>query len=246
MKISVITVSFNSIKTIVKSIESVQAQENVEIEHIFIDGGSTDGTVNVITEMLRDNDIFISEQDDGIYNAMNKGVNIATGDIVAILNSDDVFYDCNTLNTVAEIFTDNSVDVVYSNIVYTNLEGKQLGYWCPGSFESKRFSEGWHPPHPGFFCRKYCYEQGGNFDENLKIAADFDIMLRFFEVLKFRSKYLDQYTVKMYNGGASAQFSAILQGFRDIQCAFQKYDISVGIIYFLSRYFKKILRKLQF
>lgn len=245
MKVSVITVAYNAIETIEKTLVSVQAQEGVIIEHILIDGGSTDGTVDIIEKFLRDDDVFISEADDGIYSAMNKGLKLASGDIIAILNSDDVFYSTKTVSSVLTEFSSNSVDIIYSDIVYIDCSGNITGKWLPGSYDNNEFAMGWHPPHPGFFCKRSCYDIAGNFDESLAIAADFDLMLRFLEVFSFKSKYLNLYTVSMYHGGTSAQLMSIFRGFRDIRMSFMKYGIDIGFFYFFNRYGNKILRKLR-
>ena len=245
MKVSVITVSFNSSATIEKTIRSVQEQQNVHIEHVIIDGGSTDGTVEIIQKRLQAGDVFISEPDEGIYNAMNKGLALASGDIIAILNSDDVFYDINTLETVVTLFEQSSVDMVYSNIMYTESTGKINGKWLSGPYQPKSFTLGWHPPHPGFFCKRHCYEVGGNFDENFSIAADFDLMLRFFEVHGFRSVYLNHFTVKMFSGGLSSKVTSVLRGYHDIKAAFNKNRVRMGHAYFVLRYAKKWLLRLH-
>lgn len=242
-KVSVITVSFNSIDTIERTIRSVQAQEGVEVEHIFIDGGSTDGTVNLIKSYSRSDDRWLSENDAGIYDAMNKGISLASGEIIAILNSDDEFAHPRVLKNVVDILSGSTYEMVYSNIYYTDNDRNICGKWKVSPFVGSSFSAGWHPPHPGFFCKKSCYVRGGVFDIAFEVAADFDLMLRFFEIYKFDSFYLDDFTVLMYQGGNSAKLKGILKGFLDIKRSFVKNKIQIGISYFFSRYFNKFFRK---
>ena len=202
---SIVTVSFNSQETILDTFNSIRNQDYKNIEYIVVDGGSKDKTLEIINE---NNDIisnWVSEPDKGIYDAMNKGIKMSTGEFVAILNSDDVYYDNNVVSKVVNHFTENNCDIVYGNLNYVeqyNLE-KIVRKWRCNEYKEV-FLKGWHPAHPSFFVRKKLYENFG-FDLDFKIAADFEIMFRFMEIHKMNSSYLNQVLVKMRTGGESNQ-----------------------------------------
>ena len=206
MKISIITVCFNSSKTIARTIESVLKQKDINIEYLIIDGASKDNTIE-IAESYRE--LFIqkgfsyriqSEPDNGIYDAMNKGIRAATGDIIGILNSDDYYADVDVLSSVLVCFENNATDSVYGNILYVN-NGKPYRYWKSGKQES--FRSGWMPPHPAFFVKKNVYEKYGVFRLDCGINADYEIMLRFLEVHKISTTWVNKICTYMEAGGTS-------------------------------------------
>jgi glycosyltransferase involved in cell wall biosynthesis len=240
---SVITASFNSENSIKKNIESVNNQKNVDIEHIFIDGGSTDKTIEIIKSTSTKSSVLVIGEDTGIYDALNIGIKKASGDLICILNSDDYFNDCNVLNDVYSIFVEKQADIVYSGISYINSKNDILGEWVPDKFYLGSFSDSWHPPHPGFFVRKKCYEESGDFDLNFKIAADYELMYRFFEVHKYKSVLLPRATVKMRNDGYSSLLKSRLHGLIDIKNTFIKHSNKSPFFLMIFKRYKKKLKR---
>lgn len=206
MKVSIITVTYNSEKSLQRSIDSVVSQDYRDIEHIIIDGGSTDNTVSIIKNNKEHISTYISEKDSGIYQALNKGIRLATGDIVGILNSDDVFADTNIISKVVGNFNNNSSDVVYGNLLYVtkNLsENKTIRYWKSNPYNPKYLIFGWMPPHPTMFCKKEIFETYGYYNESLQISSDYDFILRIFKEPMLKKSYIPEVMVKMTAGGKS-------------------------------------------
>jgi glycosyltransferase involved in cell wall biosynthesis len=207
MKISIITVCYNSVATIERAMTSVLSQNYSDVEYIVIDGGSTDGTVDIIKKYQSRIAHFVSEKDGGIYDAMNKGIASATGVVVGILNSDDLYADNNVLSVIMAIFAgDASIDAVYGNIAYFNKETptKFFRYWKAGTFSRAKMRNGWMPPHPAFFVQRAWYEQHGSFRLDFGTAADYELLLRFM-LAGIHMKYIDQTLVYMQAGGASGK-----------------------------------------
>ena len=203
MLISIITVVFNGKQTIEDTINSVAAQTYHNIEHIIIDGGSTDGTLETIEKHRENLSIIVSEPDEGIYDAMNKGIELSTGDVIGFLNADDVFFDSSVLEDVAKIFNDETIGACYSDLVYVDKVNisKVIRYWKSSSFTLGAFSRAWCPPHPTFYARRAVYERLGGFNLVYKIAADAEIMMRFLETYKVKALYVPAVWVKMRVGG---------------------------------------------
>lgn len=205
MKFSIITTSFNSVKTIEDTIRSILVQNYPNIEYIIIDGGSTDGTLEVINKYK--NKIFkiVSERDSGMYDAMNKGIKLATGDIIGILNSDDVYISNEIIKIVANRFQEGGSDCVWGDLVYVDRDdlNKVVRNWKSSSYKEGGFQKGWHPPHPTFFVRKEIYNKYGLFRMDLSTSADYELLLRFLEKFKITSGYIPQMLVKMREGGVS-------------------------------------------
>ena len=205
MKISIITVVFNSASTIKSAIESVLSQTFKDIEYIIIDGGSKDGTVDIVRSYGNKIARFVSEPDKGIYDAMNKGIALATGDVVGILNSDDFYADERVLQTVMEKMQDPQVDCCYSDLVYVdrgNTE-KVVRYWKSCEYKPGLFEQGWMPAHPTFFVRRSVYQKYGSFDLGVDIGTDHELLFRLMFLKKIRSCYIPKVLVKMRLGGAS-------------------------------------------
>ncbi|MCF7821237.1 MAG: glycosyltransferase [Mariprofundaceae bacterium] len=205
MKISVITAVYNARDTIGDAIDSVLGQSHPDVELIVIDGASTDGTCELL-ESYRDRlACFVSEPDRGIYDALNKGIAHASGEIVGFLHADDLFADEHALSKVAEQFSDASVDAVYGDLVYVNKAepDRVIRYWKAGEFSSGKLKSGWMPPHPTLYVRRSIYEQLGSFDTSYHIAADYDFMLRVLGSEQFKCSYIPEVLVKMRVGGAS-------------------------------------------
>ena len=205
MKVSIITVAYNSSKTIKETINSVLAQTYNNIEYIIVDGKSTDGTVELVQSYGDKISRFVSEKDNGIYDAINKGVKMATGDVVGILNSDDILSHNRIIQGVIDTFEQEQVDSVYGDLKYVSPtdNSKTVRYWKSGDYNRNKFIFGWMPPHPTFYVKRKAYEQFGLFDTNLKSAADYELMLRFLYKHKISAAYINEVMVYMKTGGQS-------------------------------------------
>ncbi len=245
MKISIITATYNSQATIQDTIKSVLSQNYCNIEHIIIDGGSTDDTLNIVRSYGDKISKIISEPDKGIYDAMNKGIKLATGDVVGLLNSDDFFNNNTYISQVVETFKkDMEIDAVYANMYYVsqNEPTKIIRYWKSKDFKKKMFFSGWHPPHPTLYIKKDIYKKYGTFDLSFNLAADFELMLRFFERHKIRTKHIDTYAVRMRLGGATSKNWENIRK-QNIECvkAFKKNGFKAPLFYPLYRLMPKLL-----
>ena len=246
MKISVVTVCYNSATTIGDTLRSVREQTYKNIEHIIIDGESKDNTLEIVAALGPHVATLVSERDSGIFDAMNKGLALATGEIIGFLNSDDVFANKDVVSKIAQTMADQSIDACYGDLIYVAQYdvNKVVRYWKSREYKNGLFQRGWVPAHPTFYARRKLYQDYGYFDIDLQLAADFDILLRFFEAHRISSAYIPDVLVKMRLGGASnASFSNILQQNREIAMAFRKYGFNVGMKPFI---FKLLLRFLQF
>lgn len=247
MKVSIITVTLNNAEYIEACIQSVINQDYENIEYIVIDGGSTDGTIDVIKKYENKINVWISEPDEGIYNAMNKGIEIASGDVIGFLNADDVYYDSDVLEKIASVMKYSNTDACYSDLVYVdnNDLNKVVRYWRSHEFQAGFFKKGWVPAHPTFFARKSIYDQYGTFDLRYKLAADYELMARFLEYHKIRVSYVPKVTVKMRIGGASNKsLTNIVKQNLEILHACKKNNIKIFYPLFLMNKF--INRVLQF
>lgn len=248
MKISLITVTFNGGATIRNTIQSVLSQSYPNIEYIIIDGLSSDNTLSIIKDyepQFMGRLKWISEKDYGIYDAMNKGIQIATGDIVGILNSDDLLMDDNVLKDITLAF-DNETDAIYGNLYFVgqNEINHIVRIWKGSPYKS--FTTGWHPAHPTFYVRREVYEKYGAFDISFDISADFELMLRLIEKYHIRTKYIDRYMVKMRVGGKSTgNIRNIIKGNQNIMKAFKKNDILVSTLYPIIRLWPKVLNLIK-
>jgi len=205
MKISIITATWNCAGTVGGCLASVAAQSHTEREHIMIDGGSTDGTLAVLEAQRAALAVLVSEPDGGIYDALNKGIARATGDVVGLLHADDLYADKDVLGRIAAAFADPAVEAVYGDLVYVAKEdtGRVIRYWRSGAYRPGRLRLGWMPPHPTLYLRRALYARYGDFDTRYRIAADYDLMLRVLSRLTGRVVYLPQVLVRMRVGGAS-------------------------------------------
>jgi len=205
MKVSIITSTLNSRKYIEACIGSVLNQTYRDIEYIIIDGGSSDGTLDVIKRYENKICRWISQKDNGVYDAMNKGLEIAKGDIVGFLNSDDIYASQDVIEKIVNCIKENNVDSCYGNVVYVDRDdiARVVRYWVSDDFSKDRFKFGWMPPHPSFFVKRSVYEEHGFFDTSFKIAADYEIMLRFLYKHGVSTCCIPQILVKMRNRGLS-------------------------------------------
>lgn len=204
MTISVITATYNSAATVRDTLMSVRRQSHPQVEHLVIDGGSTDATLSIVSEFPHVARV-VSERDKGIYDAMNKGIALATGDIIAILNSDDFYAHDQVLAHVADTFARKGSDAVYGDLHYVDPErtDRITRRWVSGEYVPGSFRKGWMPPHPSFFVKRGLYDRFGTFNLGLKSAADYELMLRFIEKNGVVPAYLPEVLVKMRSGGHS-------------------------------------------
>lgn len=205
LKISIITVCYNSAKTIESTIQSVIGQSYQNIEYIIVDGLSTDATLTIVNKYADRITAIISEKDKGMYDALNKGIAIATGDIIGILNADDFYVDANVIQKIATVFETQHCDASYADLDYVAADDPQkiIRHWVSGYYKEGMFVTGWMPPHPTFFVRKNIYEKYGTFNSSLTSAADYELMLRFIHRHKIKLAYIPEVLVKMRVGGKS-------------------------------------------
>lgn len=250
MKISLITVTFNSGGTLRDTIQSVLSQTYYDIEYIIVDGHSQDNTVDIIKEYepLFDGRLkWISEKDQGLYDAMNKGFQMATGDMVGIINSDDLLAEATAIEKVIDCFEGHKdIDCVYADLYYVSQydTSKIVRHWITG--KQRSFSKGWHPAHPTFYVKREIYSKYGLFDLDFKFAADFELMLRLVEKEHIRVFYLPEPLVRMRLGGTTSKnLTNIRKG--NIEClnAFRKNGIPVSVLYPFYRLLPKLKQYFQ-
>lgn len=205
LKVSIITVSFNSAKTIASTIDSVLSQDYPNIEYILVDGGSTDGTVDIIQQNQSRIGKWISEKDRGMYDAMNKGIAMATGDVIGILNSDDVYMNTHVISELIELMQSKRAQVVFADLILVDQfdDQKVLRYYDSGHFHPNKFKYGWMPAHPTVFVKRELYEAVGNFSTTYQIAADYEMLIRILAIQRARYAYLPKPVVRMRAGGVS-------------------------------------------
>ncbi|MBS1647941.1 MAG: glycosyltransferase [Bacteroidetes bacterium] len=205
MKISIITVTYNSAQTLENTIQSVVTQNYPNVEYIIVDGNSSDGTLSIIKKYQSKISKIVSEKDEGLYYAINKGIQLATGDVLGVLHADDFYTNTEVLSDVANALNQAKAQALYANLYYVDKEdtSKIVRTWKSGAYKSNHFLWGWMPPHPTFFVKKECYEKYGLFNTNLRSAADYELMLRFLYKHQIRVVYLPEFIVKMRVGGQS-------------------------------------------
>lgn len=204
MKFTIITASKNGSTTLPVCIESIQKQ-TLPAEHLIMDGASTDETIEIVDRYDTAGLRFFSEPDSGIYDAMNKGISLANGDVLGTLNADDFYANEHSLSRVAEIFKNPTIDACYADLVYVDRSNtdRVRRHWRSGTFHPHKFYHGWMPPHPTFFVRRKIYEKYGDFNLALGSAADYELMLRFLVKHRVTAAYIPQVLVKMRTGGVS-------------------------------------------
>jgi len=206
VKVSVITVVYNNVETIEDTIKSVASQDYTDIEHIVIDGGSSDGTLEIIEKYRGKLGGVVTEPAEGIYHAMNKGLALATGEITGFMNSDDLYADSSVVRQVVDTFQDETMDACYADLVYVSKDNeKVIRYWKSAPFEKGSFTFGWCPPHPTFYVRKSLVERLGGFDQSVKIAAGVELMMRYLERGGIRARHIPRVWVTMRMGGKTNQ-----------------------------------------
>lgn len=207
MKISVVTVCLNNASTLEKTLTSVAEQSYRNVEHIIIDGGSCDDTFTVLDRYRSSIACLISETDNGIYDAMNKGIAQSTGDVIGILNADDCYSNTNVLQRVADCFQNSSVEACYGDLVYVDCNNpeQEIRYWKAGDYSSNDVYNGWMPPHPTLFMRKRCYTSYGCYRIDMGTSADYELIIRYLLRYKVVPVYIPHTLVRMRTGGASSR-----------------------------------------
>jgi len=248
LKVSVITATYNRETTIVRALSSISSQTYNDIQIIVVDGASQDNTISVVSPMLSDKDILQSEPDLGIYDALNKGLALADGEIIAFLHSDDVYFDKHIISTVAKVFSDNSIDVVYGDVCFFSGSNvmKTKRQYRSDELSEKNLAWGKMPAHPAIFIRRRVYEDVGYFETDFSIAADYEFLCRLVRYTDVKSLYLPQILVRMQFGGASTggiRNSILLN--KEVLRAIRKNGIYTNIFMLLSKYPSKILQFLK-
>lgn len=245
MRVSIVTVAFNSASTIVDTLESVARQDHPDIEHIVIDGGSVDGTVDLVRTSGGRVSKFVTEPDAGIYDAMNKGLRLCTGDIVGFLNSDDMYSSDGSVSAIVAAFADGDVDAVHGDLVYVRRDdpASVVRHWKATPFSPGAFSLAWCPAHPTFYVRRPVLERAGAFNTSYRVASDLDLMLRVLELGHARSKVIPQVLVRMRMGGVSnSSVRGIVRQNAEVIAAIRSHGLSVNAPVFAV---VKILRRLH-
>jgi len=244
MKISIITIVFNGEATIARAIESVLSQKNVEIEYIVVDGKSQDRTIAAIVPYQKKITYLISEKDTGIYDAMNKGLKLATGDVIGLLNADDFYSNSEVLSVAMQQFSDTTVDIVYGDLEYFRAANpeKTVRIYRSNNFHPSQLKRGLMPAHPALFVRKRVYEQYGLFDSSYKIAGDFEFIIRIFKDGLLKAKYLPLKIVRMQMGGISTGgLKNTITLLKENMRACYQNGIKTNYLWLVSRYPRKLL-----
>jgi len=247
-KISIITITYNSEKTLDDTIKSVLSQNYKNIEYIIVDGNSKDSTIDIVKSYGDKISKFVSEKDSGIYDAMNKGLRLATGDVVGILNSDDFYSDENVIQKIVTVFEENPVDSVFADLIYVkpNDLTTTTRYYDSSYFSPGKFKYGWMPAHPTFFVKRRIYQQYGLFDTTYKIAADYELLTRFLGRYHISYFYIKEALVTMRLGGISTRnlkSNFILN--HEIIRACKENGIYTNWLMVLSKYPQKLLGLLK-
>ncbi len=247
MKISLVTAVYNAELTITDTLKSVAEQTYPFVEHLLIDGKSNDQTVKIIEKNRHANLVLHSEPDQGIYDAMNKGLRLATGEIIGLINADDFYASADVLSKVAAVFADSSVEACYGDLCYVKQFDTSIivRYWKSQDFQKGSFAKGWAPPHPTFFVRRAVYERLGGFDLSYKIAADVELMMRFLEVHQIKAKHIPEVFVKMRLGGTTNKsFSNIWKQNKEVLRALKSHGLQGSLLKFIVH--KLLSRGMQF
>lgn len=241
MKISIITTSYNSQETIFETLKSVNSQSYNNIEHIIVDGESSDRTLEIVDRFDHVAQI-ISERDSGVYEAMNKGIRAASGDIIGFLNSDDYFFSNDIMKEYAEGFRSLSNKIIFGDLQFISRDNKRrIRSWVSSEFSNQKINFGWIPPHPTFYARKELFDNYGGFDESLRFAADYDLMIRFLKVFPENNLYLKGYKVNMrYGGETTKNLINIYLGNKEIISSLRKNGFKVSAFFLIKKFIYKI------
>lgn len=243
MKISIITATFNSSAHIADCVKSVNDQNYHDIEHIIVDGASKDNTLDIVNGIPNRVEKIISEPDKGIYDAMNKGIQAATGYIIGILNSDDFFTSDDVIQTVVDSFKNNDIDALYGDVHFVSPDNlsKSVRYYSSSVFKPSLFRFGFMPAHPSFYMKKECYDKYGLYALDYKIASDYDLLIRYLYKEKIKYKYIKKDFVTMRTGGVSTEnFNSRVTLNKEIVRACRKYGIYTNLFMLSLKYLYKI------
>ena len=246
MKISIITITYNSAKTVQRALASVQEQTYPDIEHVIVDGASTDGTKEIIEAYAakHKNVRWVSEKDNGIYDALNKGIGMASGDVIGFLHSDDKLYSPDSIGQIAAAFASSKADVVYGDLQYCNGD-RVIRRWKSNAFNPRALKYGWMPPHPTVYVRREVYQQVGPYDEWFRISADYDMMLRIFSA-HYHTCYIPEVLVSMETGGASNRNTkARLSKTQEDYIALKKNHVGAGYLTVACKQLRKVRQFLR-
>lgn len=247
-KVSIITVCYNSQSTIEATIQSVLSQDYNHIEYIIVDGKSTDKTLDIVEKYKQNISKVVSEKDEGIYFALNKGIALATGDIIGILHADDIYTNDKVINDVVKVFESTKADTIYGDLQYVdrNNTNKIIRYWKSGIYKHGMFKKGWMPPHPSFFVKSECYKKYGVFNTILKSAADYELMLRLLHKNNCSTAYLPEVLVKMRVGGKSNKsIKNRIVANREDKLAWTLNDLKPGLFTIIRKPLSKISQFLR-
>lgn len=231
LHLSVVTVCLNSAATLGETLASVNVQTHPRIEHIVVDGGSTDGTQALVRAQARRVTTMLSERDRGIYDAMNKGLALTRGDVVGFLNADDAFASPESAAAIARAFGDPAVQACYGDVVYVAADdpSRVIRYWRAGPYRRGQCASGWAPPHPTLYIRREAFTQHGGFDDRLRVAADFELALRLLDVVGLPVRYIPEVLVRMRAGGVSnGSLRGILRGHQEMITVLRAHGLPAG------------------
>ncbi len=236
-KITVITVCYNSAATIGDTLAAVSRQGYKNVEHLIVDGASTDGTVEIVRQWAGHPLVLTSEPDKGIYDAMNKGLARATGDVIGFLNADDFYADSSALEKIAAAFQDEQAEACFGDLVYVSKDDRRvIRYWRSRAFVKGDFANGWCPAHPTFYIRRSALDRCGVFDRAFKLASDVEFMMRYLENGDVRAVYIPAVIVRMRVGGATNQsWRNVLQQNKEVLVALKKNKVPFSTIGFVGR-----------
>lgn len=245
-RLSIITATYNSEKSIIKTINSLNEQTYQDYEHIIIDGGSIDDTVKLAKKSSLKNPIIISQKDDGIYTALNKGISLSCGEYIGFLHSDDVYSSVNVIKELIDVMNTTNPDIIYGDLVYVSSKNhdKVIRKWISGPFSQKQLKFGWMPPHPTFFMKKEIYEKYGCYNQIYSISGDYDAMVRYLKLEGLKIVYINKVLIKMALGGLSNSRSNIIVKWRQDYAILLEHNFNpiVGILFKNFMKLKQFLR----
>ena len=247
MKVSIITTTYNSAATIRDTLESVKAQDYPDIEHIIVDGRSKDGTMQIVASYSHVAQ-SVSEEDQGLYDAINKGIRMSTGDVVGILNSDDFFPEKDVISSIVQAFEKEKVDAVYGDIAFVKPDNlrKIVRYYSSKKFHTGKFAQGYMPAHPSFYAKRSCFQQLGLYQLDYKIAADFELLMRFLMNKNVKTTYIEKVIVYMRTGGVSNKnFLSRYILNKEIIKACRENGVKTNMLYVSLKYFNKIFEYIR-
>jgi glycosyltransferase involved in cell wall biosynthesis len=241
-RVSVITAVYNNAATVKDTLLSFESQSYPRAEHIIVDGASTDGTLDIVRQYAGKNTVIRSEPDQGMYDAMNKGLALASGDIIGFLNADDIYADPHVLEEIVSAIDEKNVDAVYGDLVYVDRMdvGRVVRYWKSRDYQDGLFEKGWMPAHPTFYARKSVYEKYGGYDLSYRRQSDFELTLRFLAVHKIKSAYIPRILVHMRSGGASRGLRHVIEGNIEAYRACRRHSLEVSPLFIARKILSRV------